>query len=125
MAENGRASSRSNTTVILDYGSRSEAIRRIRLALLLLAAVLVVGTVGYAVFFGWSFLDALYMTVITAGTIGFEEVHDLDYSPGGRVWTMLVFLGGVGALGYATTSFVALAVEGEVRGYVRERWRRR
>ena len=122
MAENRRANSlRDGTSVVLDYGTRAEAIRRIRWAIILLMSVLVVGTAGYVAFFDWGFLDALYMTVITAGTIGFEEVYDLDYSPGGRVWTMLVFFGGVGALGYATTSFVALAVEGTVRGYFRER----
>ena len=101
------------------FGSRSDAIRRIRRAIGLLAVITVVGTLGYIVLEGWSFIDALYMTVITVGTIGFGEVNTLDTT--GRIWTMVLIISGVGALGYATTSVVALAVEGTVRGYFRER----
>jgi voltage-gated potassium channel len=101
------------------FGSRTDAIRRIRRAIGLLAIITVVGTLGYIVLEGWSFIDALYMTVITVGTIGFGEVNTLDST--GRIWTMALIISGVGALGYATTSVVALAVEGTVRGYFRER----
>ena len=41
------------------------ALRRIERALLALGAITVVGVLGYVVFEGWSFTDALYMTVIT------------------------------------------------------------
>jgi hypothetical protein len=33
---------------------------------------------GYMVFEGWSFTDALYMTVITLTTVGYREVRTLD-----------------------------------------------
>jgi voltage-gated potassium channel len=101
------------------FGSRTDAIRRIRRAIGLLAVITVAGTLGYIVLEGWSFIDALYMTIITVGTIGFGEVNTLDTT--GRIWTMALIISGVGALGYATTSVVALAVEGTVRGYFRER----
>ena len=113
----------------LGYGGgfepRGEGAWRVRRAVGLLAIITVVGTLGYIVFEGWSFIDALYMTIITIGTIGFKEVHDLDDNLVGRVWTMVLIISGVGALGYATTSLVALAVEGTVRGYFRERRMRR
>jgi voltage-gated potassium channel len=83
--------------------------------------VVVVGTLGFILFDRWSFMDALYMTMITVSTTGFEEVHDLDNSMALRVWTMIIMVSGIGALGYATTSLVALAVEGTVRGYFMER----
>jgi len=101
------------------FGTRSDAIRRIRRAIGLLTVITAVGTLGYIVLEGWSFIDALYMTIITVGTIGFGEINPLDTT--GRVWTMALIISGVGALGYATTSVVALAVEGTVRGYFRER----
>ena len=41
------------------------AMRRIERTLLALGAITVIGVVGYIVFEGWSFTDALYMTVIT------------------------------------------------------------
>ncbi len=45
------------------------ALRRIRSALLALVFITVAGTLGYMVFEGWSFADALYMTVITLTTV--------------------------------------------------------
>ncbi len=49
---------------------------------------------GYHWIEGWSWLDSLYMTVITLSTVGFNEVHPL--SPAGRVFTMgLIISGGV------------------------------
>lgn len=103
------------------YGPRSEAVRRIRLAVVMLALVTVVGTLGYMLIEGWSFLDALYMTVITIGTVGYGEVPNLASGTSERIWNMILILGGVAVLGYATTSLVALAVEGTVRGYFRRR----
>jgi len=47
---------------------------------MILLLVIVVGTLGYHLLEGWSFLDALYMVIITLFTIGFQEVHPLyDY----------------------------------------------
>ena len=102
------------------FGAEGEAARRIRLAIAMLAGIIFLGTTGYVVL-GWGFLDALYMTVITVGTIGFEEVRDLDESAAGRLWTIVLIISGVAVLGYATTSLVALAVEGTVRDYFRSR----
>jgi ion channel len=56
------------------------AVRRIRGALFELGTILVVGVLGYMVFEGWSFTDALYMTVITLTTVGYREVRTLDTS---------------------------------------------
>ena len=47
---------------------------------IILLVVIVAGTFGYHLIEGWSFLDALYMVIITLFTIGFQEVHPLyDY----------------------------------------------
>lgn len=118
MAGTGRDGDRGAFEAV--FGPEGEAARRIRLAILMLGGIIVVGTVGYLIL-GWSFIDALYMTVITVGTIGFEEVRDLDESVAGRLWTITLIISGVAVLGYATTSLVALAVEGTVRDYFRSR----
>ncbi|MCA1731492.1 MAG: potassium channel family protein, partial [Actinobacteria bacterium] len=85
------------------------------MALAALSTITVVGVLGYVVFEGWSFLDALYMTVITLTTVGYREVHELDTT--GQLWTIALLITGVGTLFYAAVSSVEVAVEGAVQGY--------
>jgi voltage-gated potassium channel len=54
---------------------------------------------------GWSFLDALFMTVITITTVGYEEVHPL--SPVGRVFTIVLIFVGVGGFLYTLSALFA------------------
>jgi voltage-gated potassium channel len=69
----------------------------VRIWLLIILGSVVAGTAGYMVLDpGWSFLDALYMTVITLTTVGFREVQPL--SDAARIWTMLLSLTGVGLI---------------------------
>ena len=67
--------------------------RRLILALVGLLALLAYGTAGYVLIERWSFLDALFMTVITVSTVGYEEVHRLNAA--GEVFTISVIAFGV------------------------------
>ena len=81
---------------------------------LVVGAIAGVGALGYIVLFGWSFSDAVYMTVITLTTEGYKEVRELSDS--GRAWTMLVAVAGVGIIfgtvGFVAETFVAEALSG-------------
>jgi len=81
-------------------------------AALLLPALLVLGVAGFMLIEGWSFLDALYMTVTTITTVGFREVQPL--SDGGRIFTIFLILFGVGVAFYILTTLVATVVEGDL-----------
>src|SRR5215207_10570367 len=96
-------------------------LRRVLRAALLLAVVTIIGTLGYMLLMGWNLLDALYMTVITVGTIGYEEVHDLSNNPAGRLWTIVLIISGVASLAYAASTIGEFIVEGTVRGYFQRR----
>ena len=113
MTERDRSSNRSASERTV-YEPRL-ALRRIESALLALGVIIVVGVAGYMVFEGWSFTDALYMTVITLTTVGYREVRPLDTT--GQLWTMALLVTGVGTLFYAAVSSVELVVEGTIRGY--------
>src|SRR5262245_12898888 len=73
-----------------------------------------IGSLGYVLFLGWSVSDAIYMTVITLTTEGCKEVRELD--DGGRLWTSLVAIAGVGIIfgtvGFVAETFVAEALSG-------------
>jgi len=86
---------------------------------LALFLLLLFGTVGYTVIEGWSAADAFYMTVITITTVGFAEIQPL--SQGGRVFTVILALGGVGTAIYILTSFVQTTFESEFGTFRRRR----
>ena len=78
------------------------------------------GVAGYMLIEGWSFLDAAYMTIITFTTVGYEEVRPLSQT--GRVFNMLIMVGGVGVMLYILTSVVHMMVAQQaLRHLVRRR----
>jgi voltage-gated potassium channel len=115
MAERGRKGSSNRSASERTVYEPRLVVRRIENALLALGVITVAGVLGYMVFEGWSFTDALYMTVITLTTVGYKEVRDLDTT--GQLWTMVLLVTGVGTLFYAAVSSVELVVEGTIRGY--------
>jgi voltage-gated potassium channel len=94
-------------------------VRRLAIAVAVLGGVLAFGTLGYMLVEHWRFFDALYMTVITVGTVGFGEVHPLSQS--GRAFTMVLILAGVAGLGYVFATVVEFFVEGHLREILEER----
>jgi voltage-gated potassium channel len=83
--------------------------------MVLLTALIVVGTLGYWLIEDqFSLFDALYMTVITLTTVGYLEVHEM--SAAGRSFTMILLLGGVFTLFYTATELIRAVVSGEVAG---------
>src|SRR5579859_4929263 len=69
-------------------------LRNLRRILLALAALVVIGTLGFHFIEGWSYFDALYMVVITLTSIGYGEVHPLSHQ--GRVFNIgLIVMGAI------------------------------
>jgi len=73
--------------------------------LLFLFGLILLGTFGFVTIEGWSFFDALYMSVITLTTVGYKEVHDLSHE--GRVFNLFLILLGVGGVTYAISKIVS------------------
>ena len=79
----------------------------------LFACLLILGASGYMVIEKWSFMDALYMTVITLATVGYGEVHEI--SPEGRLFTVILIFLGVGFFLYVVGNVIQFLVEGRIR----------
>jgi voltage-gated potassium channel len=87
--------------------------KKFLLALGLILLVIAFGTAGYQLIEGWTFLDALYMTIITLTTVGYREVHELSSS--GIIFTIVLLLVGVGTVLYALSAGAKIILEGELQ----------
>ncbi len=85
----------------------------------LLVLILLAGTLGYHLIEGWSFFDALYMSVITLATVGYGETHPLSMP--GRAFTIFLILGGMGIILYGISEVTQFVVEGGIAGILRRR----
>ena len=92
--------------------------RSVRVGLGALALVLVAGTVGYLLF-GFGLLDAVYQTVITITTVGFNSPHPLDV--GSKVFTIILILVGVGTALYTFSAVLEVLIDGHMRDLIRRR----
>lgn len=88
---------------------------RLYFALALLFFVIFIGTSGYMLVEEWTFLESLYMTIITVSTVGFQEVHPL--SDFGRLFTAILIVSSLGIFGFAITSITTYIVSGEMKDY--------
>ncbi len=83
---------------IYDMFMRDKAFRRILAASIILLIIITGSTIGYVLIEGWSFYDALYMTVLSITTTGFREVHPL--SDIGKLFTIIVIIIGLLSIAY-------------------------
>ena len=78
----------------------------------ILIGLVVIGTLGYRLLEGWSWFDALYMTIITLATIGYGETNPLHFE--GRVFTVVLIILGVASISYIATQFTAAIANGHI-----------
>jgi voltage-gated potassium channel len=84
-----------------------------------LIATIAFGTVGYLLIEGWTFPEALYMSVMTIATVGFGEVRPL--SDGGRYFTICLILVGLVGISYTISVITGMIVQ----GHLTQHWGRR
>jgi len=98
--------------------------KRLLLAITLLLGLIVVSTTGYRLIGGpsVSFLQALYMAVITLAGVGYGEIVDTSHNPALRVFNIGIVLFGVAITVYVFSVVAAFLVEVE---FSNPFWRRR
>jgi voltage-gated potassium channel len=74
--------------------------------------LLIVGTAGYRLIEGWSWLDAFYMTVIGLSTVGFGEVRPLTQA--GRLFTSALLIANIFVIAYGVEAIISARVGGQI-----------
>lgn len=87
-------------------------------SLLSLVFIELTGTLGFMLIEGMRLLDALYMTVITIATVGFNEIHPL--SDGGKIFTIFLIISSMGVFVYAISLITTSIIDGEFREYFKD-----
>ena len=96
--------------------------RRFQIGIALLLSEYLLGGLGYKILSPQtSFLDCLYMSVITVTTVGYTEVIDTAASPILRSYTLFLILAGVGVMLYSVSVVTAFIVEGDLNQYFLKR----
>ena len=85
---------------------------RINKTLALVFVILSLGVSGYMLLSNYSFVDALYMTVITITTVGFGEVK--PFTPEEKIFTVFLILTSITVFGYAVSTFSEFIVSGRL-----------
>jgi voltage-gated potassium channel len=99
----------------------------IRSRLLYAAAILIgtmlLGSTGYYLIFegSSSYIDCLYMTVISLTTVGYGEVLGITGNVPAQIFTMLLIVFGMGIILYSISTLTAMLIEGELTGMLRRR----
>ncbi|MEO8891813.1 MAG: potassium channel protein [Coleofasciculaceae cyanobacterium] len=75
-----------------------------------LFGVALIGSFWYRFVEGWSWSDAVYMTIITLATVGYGETHPLGNR--GRLFTISLILMGVISIGYIVNRFTEAVIQG-------------
>ena len=92
-------------------------LRRLIPPAIALLVVITIGVAGFIYIEGWSFVESIYMVVITLSTVGFNEVREL--SSVGRLLTVFIIVLGVGTVAYTVGQLIELMVEGQIIGFRR------
>lgn len=88
-------------------------LNRLKLSLAVFFAILLVGVLGFSFFEHLSYLDAVYLTVVTMATVGFGDI--VPRTPAGKVFTMILIITGFSTAYYTLTLVVSMTIEGHLK----------
>lgn len=93
--------------------------KRIAISVIILFLLIVMGAWGYHILLSVSWLDALYMTIITISTVGYQEVAVM--TPGAKIFSIILIFLSLGTVGYLLTNIASSLFESNVMEMIRRR----
>lgn len=91
--------------------------RSLYISALILLIVFTIGVIGFRSIEGFTWVEAVYMTVITMSTVGFEEIQDLSET--GMIFTGGLIISSFGFFAYLFTAATRLLVDGDYKKYLK------
>lgn len=86
--------------------------RRLIIAATVVCSMIVVGAAGFRYFERYTLLESIYISAQTVTTVGYGDIAPV--SSGGRVFSILLMLTGVGTVLYALTTMAQAVVQSEM-----------
>ena len=74
----------------------------LKLAIVLIILVFITGVIGFHFFYDYSWVDALYMTIITVSTVGYGEVQPMGAY--GKIFTSVFIISGLFIFGFGLST---------------------
>lgn len=93
--------------------SLDQTRRQLRFALFAVAVLFPVGVIGYMVFERLPFLDAVWITIITLGTIGYGDL--VPTTDAGRIFTIFLIFFGLGAVALVAQASIEFLASPHIR----------
>jgi voltage-gated potassium channel len=85
----------------------------LRIALIILFTIFIIGTVGFHVIEGWSFVDSFYATITTLSTVGYGDFTPITAE--GKFFTVFIIIFGVGMMFYSLILMSETFIEARLR----------
>ncbi len=85
---------------------------KIILAVSLFVLLIFIGVTGYHFLSGYSWINSVYMTIITATTVGFGEVQPLNDI--GKIFTVVLILFSIGIYGYGVSILSEFLLDNQI-----------
>ena len=101
--------------------STTKAITSFKLfiPIIIIAGIILIGVIGFMIIEGYNLLDAVYMTITTITTVGYQEVHPLSET--GRIFNILLITSSFIASAYALTKLTQYIIDGEINKFFKTR----
>ncbi len=93
-------------------------ISKLLIWLSVIVFIIISASIGYMILLDVSFLDGLYMTIITISTVGYQEVGEM--TPEAKIFSIGLILVSVGTIGYLASNVIRFFSESNIN----EAWRR-
>ena len=91
--------------------------RSLRKLLLILFGIVGFGVSGFMIIEDYSFRDALYMTIQTVSTVGFNEVQ--QFQSWGQEFTAILIVMSFGTFAFAISQLSQIIISGNLNGYLK------